>query len=48
MKGIRESIKKDNVAVYHIVIIKAITNILIHATVRILLINEVSFHLMER
>lgn len=45
---LRGSIKKDNVAVYHTVIIKAITNMLIYATIRILLINEVSFQLMKR
>lgn len=45
---LRGSIKNDNVAVYHTVIIKAITNMLIYATIRFLLINEVSFHLMGR
>lgn len=46
---VRRSIKKyeDNVAVYHIFFIKVITNRLIYVMILILLINEVSFHLMK-
>lgn len=47
---VRGSIKKykDNVAVYHIFFIKVKTNRLIYATIFILLIHKVSFHLMKR